>query len=154
MDERCIPKDLLYKELADASRPVGWLRLRFKNIWKRDIQTYNINSAVWETLLAIGYTGVLWWPESPRVWKEVVEREKRVRGKHSRPQAIAMHWLHPLDLCPMSALFVARTAAWELDFLATDNTMVTELLCCLHHCLSTQMVATKNSGLTNQTSAL
>ena len=45
----CIPKDLLYGELAEGSRPVGRPRLRYKDICKRDIKLSDIDVNKWES---------------------------------------------------------------------------------------------------------
>ena len=48
MDKGRIPKDLLYGELAEGTRPVGRPRLRFKDVCKRDMKTCHINTNTWE----------------------------------------------------------------------------------------------------------
>ena len=49
MDPGRIPKDLLYGELAEGSRPAGRPRLRFKDVCKRDMKACNIDTATWES---------------------------------------------------------------------------------------------------------
>lgn len=41
----CIAVDLLYGELVDDRRPLGQPRLKFKDICKRDLHTFNIYTA-------------------------------------------------------------------------------------------------------------
>lgn len=50
MDENRLPKAILYGEIADARRPVGWPKLRYKDVLKRDLQAFGFPSATWETL--------------------------------------------------------------------------------------------------------
>ncbi len=47
-----IPKDILYGELTTGSRPLGRPRLRYKDIYKRDLTLYNIGFHSWETSAA------------------------------------------------------------------------------------------------------
>ena len=49
MDPGRIPKDLLYGELAEGSRPVGRPRLRYKDICKRDMKLSGIDVGKWES---------------------------------------------------------------------------------------------------------
>ena len=49
MDPGRIPKDLLYGELAEGSRPVGRPRLRYKDICKRDMKLSGIDVSKWES---------------------------------------------------------------------------------------------------------
>ena len=48
MDKGRIPKDLLYSELIEGTRPVGRPRLRFKYVCKKDMKTCHINTNTWE----------------------------------------------------------------------------------------------------------
>lgn len=50
MDCGRIPKDLLYGELAEGTRPIGRPRLRFKDVCKKDMQQCKIDVATWESL--------------------------------------------------------------------------------------------------------
>ncbi|XP_071500478.1 uncharacterized protein [Diadema antillarum] len=50
MDAGRIPKDILYGELAEDTRPTGRLRLRFKDVCKRDMKQCNIDVSSWESL--------------------------------------------------------------------------------------------------------
>lgn len=43
MEDSCIPKDILYEELAQGRRPVGRHHLRFKDVAKRDLVGMKIN---------------------------------------------------------------------------------------------------------------
>ena len=45
----CIPKDLLYGELAEGSRPVARPRLPYKDICKRDMKLSGIDVNKWES---------------------------------------------------------------------------------------------------------
>ena len=49
MNPASIPKDLLYGELAQGSRPVGRPCLRYKNICKRDTKLSGIDVNKWES---------------------------------------------------------------------------------------------------------
>ena len=49
MEDRQIPKDLLYSELEFGSRPVGRPMLRFKDVCKRDMLTTGLPTGNWET---------------------------------------------------------------------------------------------------------
>ena len=48
MKDGCIPKDLLYGELATGKRPTGRPQLRFNDVCKRDLQALGINKDSWE----------------------------------------------------------------------------------------------------------
>ena len=50
LDDGRLPKDIFYGELADAPRPRGRPRLRFKDVLKRDLAAFNIPVASWETV--------------------------------------------------------------------------------------------------------
>jgi hypothetical protein len=45
MEDRCIPKDFLYCELASGSHPTGRPSLRFKDMCKRNMKTCKIQQA-------------------------------------------------------------------------------------------------------------
>ena len=49
MDPGRIPKDILYGELAEGTRPTGRPRLRYKDVCKRDMKTANIDVNQWES---------------------------------------------------------------------------------------------------------
>ena len=49
MDPGRIPKDILYGELAEGTRPIGRPRLRYKDVCKRDIKTADIDVNQWES---------------------------------------------------------------------------------------------------------
>jgi hypothetical protein len=49
MDTGRIPKDLLYGELAEGTRPTGRPRLRYKDVCKKDMKTVNISVNNWES---------------------------------------------------------------------------------------------------------
>ena len=48
MEDGCIPKDLLYGELATGERLIGQPQLRFKDVCKQDLQALGINTDSWE----------------------------------------------------------------------------------------------------------
>ena len=48
MDPCHTPKDLMYRELAEGSRPVGHPRLHYKIICKRDMKLSDIDVHKWE----------------------------------------------------------------------------------------------------------
>lgn len=50
MDPGRIPKDLLYGELVEGSRPTGRPRLRYKDVCKKDMKDIGIDIQSWETL--------------------------------------------------------------------------------------------------------
>ena len=49
MEDGRIPKDLLYGELAQGTRPIGRPQLRFKDLCKRDLKDLNVDLTTWET---------------------------------------------------------------------------------------------------------
>ncbi|KAL9951447.1 hypothetical protein ACROYT_G044108 [Oculina patagonica] len=53
MDDGRIPKDMLYGELREGSRPVGRPKLRFKDVCKRDMKKAEIDPNTWEELADI-----------------------------------------------------------------------------------------------------
>ncbi|XP_050707960.1 uncharacterized protein LOC126993145 [Eriocheir sinensis] len=48
MDDGRIPKDLLYGELTEGTRPTGRPKLRYKDVCKRDLKALHINTDSWE----------------------------------------------------------------------------------------------------------
>ena len=50
MDDSRIPKDLLYRELADGARSRGRPSLRYKDSCKRDLKEAGIDLETWESL--------------------------------------------------------------------------------------------------------
>ena len=52
MEDGRIPKDLLYGELTEGSRPSGRPHLRYKDVCKRDLLALGININTWETTAA------------------------------------------------------------------------------------------------------
>jgi hypothetical protein len=50
MQDGCIPKDMLYGELATGNRPAGRPVLRYKDVCKRDLTTTGIDPLNWEQL--------------------------------------------------------------------------------------------------------
>ena len=50
LKDGCIPKDILYGGLTSGKRPARYLQLCFKDVWKHDMMTLNINSVYWEEM--------------------------------------------------------------------------------------------------------
>ena len=50
MEPGRIPKDMLYGELCDGSRPIGRPHLRFKDACKRDMKLADIDTNTWESV--------------------------------------------------------------------------------------------------------
>ncbi|XP_038064799.1 uncharacterized protein LOC119735166 [Patiria miniata] len=61
MDDACLPKYILFGELPNAPRPVGCPKLRYKDVVKRDLQSFSINLTDWESVAAnrLGLRSVL-----------------------------------------------------------------------------------------------
>ena len=55
MDDDRIPKDMLYGELRQGSRPVS--RLRFKDVCKRDMKQAEIDPNTWKKQLTSEWPG-------------------------------------------------------------------------------------------------
>ena len=52
MEDCCIPKDILYHELASGKRTVGRLQMCFKDVSKCDMTALDINTESWEDAAA------------------------------------------------------------------------------------------------------
>jgi hypothetical protein len=50
MEDGRIPKDLLYGELATGYRDRGRPKLRYKDVYKRDMKAFEVDTANWESL--------------------------------------------------------------------------------------------------------
>ena len=48
MEDRCIPKDLLYGELVTGKRPTGCPQLQYKDTCKHDLKALGMNTDTWE----------------------------------------------------------------------------------------------------------
>ncbi|KAJ8047372.1 hypothetical protein HOLleu_06356 [Holothuria leucospilota] len=48
-----IPKVLLYGELASGKRTLGWPHLRYREVFKRDLQLADIDAVRWEEIAKI-----------------------------------------------------------------------------------------------------
>ena len=72
-----IPKDLLYGELATGKRPMGRSQLRFKDVWKRDLQALGINIDSWE----VTATDRNAWKHTVKLGLAQYEETQRVKAK-------------------------------------------------------------------------
>lgn len=89
MQDRRIPKDVLYGELATRSRPKGRPHLRFKDVGKQDMKARNIDPTCWEATaadrsqwrLAIS-TGIL---RSEKRREDLWEERKERRRQRATP---------------------------------------------------------------------
>ena len=63
MDDGRIPKILLYRELVQGKRPTGRPRLRFKDVYKRDMKALNIDQNNWKK------TALNW-----SAWRQTVQK--------------------------------------------------------------------------------
>ena len=52
MDDARIPNQILFGELPNAPRPAGRPKLRYKDVVKRDLDSFGINRADWEKVVA------------------------------------------------------------------------------------------------------
>ena len=52
IEDRRIPKDLLYGELVTGKRPTGRPQLRYKDTCKRDLKALDLNTNTWEAAAA------------------------------------------------------------------------------------------------------
>ena len=50
MKDGRLPKDIFYRQLSSAPRPVGCTKLRYKDVLKRDLKALSINTENWEQL--------------------------------------------------------------------------------------------------------
>jgi len=66
MEDNRLPKQVLYSEPPDAPRPIGRPKLRFRNVLKRDLNTFSITSISWEKLAS-----------NKREWKSAIESGKQ-----------------------------------------------------------------------------
>lgn len=76
-----IPKDLLYGELATGTRSRGRPKLRFRDVCKRDMKAFNINTETWEASA-----------DDRTTWKQLVSQgldsgEKAVRATNDGARA-------------------------------------------------------------------
>ena len=58
LEDGRFPKDIFYGALADAPRPRGRPRLRFKDVLMRDLAAFGIPVATWETGALLSTQGV------------------------------------------------------------------------------------------------
>ena len=65
-----IPKDLFYAEIAEAKRPVGRPKLRFKDVCKRDLKTLGMPADSWEAMA-----------ENRVVWRSTIHEGVKYYGK-------------------------------------------------------------------------
>ena len=99
MEDGCIPKDLLYGELATGARRRGRPQLCFKDVCKRDLKACNIDTKLCETLA-----------DNRNLWKLHVSQglksgEAAIRAKNDarRARRIACHQQDQPDPRPASA---------------------------------------------------
>ena len=79
MPDGCIPKDLLYRELACGKRPIGRPWLRYCDIVKRDMKAVGINTESWENLAANQFK----WRGAPTKQLTQAATERQDRRKQS-----------------------------------------------------------------------
>ena len=77
MEDGRIPKDLLYGELREGSRPTGRPHLRFKDVCKRDMKAASIDPNTWECSA-----------DNRKCWRATV-REGMKRAELSRNNQLA-----------------------------------------------------------------
>ena len=70
MNDGRIPKDLLYSEIAEANRPVGRLKLRFKDVCKRDLKALGMPADSWEAMA-----------ENRAVWRSTIHEGVKYHDK-------------------------------------------------------------------------
>ena len=98
MVDGCIPKDLLYGELTIGARCRGLPQLRFKDICKRDMESCNIGTKLWESLT-----------DDRNLWKQQVSKGLKsgeaaicVKNDARRARRIACHQQDQPDPQPAS----------------------------------------------------
>lgn len=127
---------LLYGELADIPSPMGQLRLMFKDVWKRDSKTVNIDTASWEDAAnnSLHWRTTLHLSQRQRRGGWQRRKWRKQRGRDSRPQVLIVCWLHLLALCFTPTLTVASIFIQELDSFVTHDAVARHSkLWCLHH---------------------
>ena len=75
MDDGRMPKDTLYAELESGKRQVGRPLLRYKDVCKQDLKSFNINPATWEDVA-----------QDRREWQQAV-----CNGLQTHETALALH---------------------------------------------------------------
>lgn len=69
INQRRIPKDILYTELTSGKRAIGHPLLRFKDVCKQDLKAFNINPTTWEDAAQDHHT----WQQLLRSWLQTYE---------------------------------------------------------------------------------
>ena len=70
MDDGRISKDLLYGEIAEAKRPIGRPKLRFKDVCKRDLKSVGVSADSWEAMV-----------ENRVAWHSTIHEGVKYHGK-------------------------------------------------------------------------
>ena len=86
MDKGRIPKDLLYGELAEGTQPLGRLRLSFKDVCKRNMKPYHIDTNIWGLCRRPATWQLLVRQGTKRSEKERKEAAMEKRGKRTERQ--------------------------------------------------------------------
>jgi hypothetical protein len=100
MEDRCIPKDFLYCELASGSHLTGRPSQRFKDVCKRDMKTCGIqpvelevevsNHTAWRAKVKEGI-------KSAEEKRELEREEKRTSRHQSTKPILSSHTIPTLD---------------------------------------------------------
>lgn len=85
MDKGRIPKDLLYGQLEQGTRPTGRPQLRYRDVCKRDMQAANISIETWEEVASDRNA----WRHAVKSGTEKSEKERAItrEGKRQRRKA-------------------------------------------------------------------
>ena len=97
MEDRRLPKDILYGQLTSGARPVGRPALRFKDACNRDMKACDISPKGWEAVA-----------EDRTAWRKATRRgiERANRKKHQHASEKRMRRKQKAALPPLSSCFV------------------------------------------------